>query len=228
MNNFIASSSYWLTRFQIGMMSPYSKGVVNTCRPFAYYRKVFFEGQSSQVVLASLKNHKILDVGCGYTPYVKDSMFRACHDAGIEFYGIDPKIEQNKQFNNIDVMVAGLTGGSGCFDADAPGLDKAIAARAENLPFENSSVDMILSCWLMLIWIDKEEDLFSIFTEFHRVLKWGGKVSIYPLPDWDSLRFESAELKAILDEFTYTQYFIYEPFNLLYPSANRVTFSKKQ
>ena len=41
-------------------------------------------------MLKSLEGKRVIDVGCGYTPYSDDSMFQACGDAGIDFYGIEP------------------------------------------------------------------------------------------------------------------------------------------
>jgi len=83
-----------------------------------------------------------------------------------------------------------------------------------------------LSCWLILIWINQEEELLNIFTEFHRILKVGGTINLYPLPDWDSFQFKNGELKALLKRFNLTQEFIYEPFNLFYPPTNRISFEK--
>ncbi|MFT6085785.1 MAG: hypothetical protein ACI9UD_002083 [Glaciecola sp.] len=222
----MATSAYWLTRLQVQGMAIYSNGVINTGRPFSYYRKVFFNNQSEVATLATLQGKKLVDIGCGYTPYAEDSMFRACYDAGIEFYGVDPVIEENISFEAEDSVFTLLTGGSGRFDPHAPGVERAISARADNLPFADNEIDTILSCWLILIWINTEDELLNIFTEFHRTLKVGGNISIYPMPDWNSLQFKHRELKLLLNKFSFTQQFIYEPFNFLFPPTNQVSFKK--
>ncbi|PKG95649.1 class I SAM-dependent methyltransferase [Paraglaciecola sp. MB-3u-78] len=207
-------------------MARYTGGVINTGRPFSYYRKVFFNNHSKSSILANLQGKKLLDIGCGYTPYSADSMFRACFDGGIEFYGIDPIIEENITFKARDSIFTRLTGGSGRFDSNAPGVERAISAMADDLPFGDNEVDTILSCWLIFIWINKEQELLKIFTEFHRILKVGGNINLYPLPDWNSFRFKNRELKSLLNKFDFTQQFIFEPFNFQYPPTNRLTFTK--
>ena len=207
-------------------MSRYTGGCINTARPFAYYRKVFFKNQSEISTLANLQGKKSVDIGCGYTPYTEDSMFRACYGAGIEFYGVDPIIEENITFKAGDSVFTRLTGGSGRFSPYVPGLDRAICAMADDLPFPDNEIDTILSCWLIPIWINKEEELLNIFTEFHRILKIGGTINLYPLPDWNSFQFKNRALKSLLKKFNFTQEFIYEPFNFLYPPTNQISFKK--
>jgi ubiquinone/menaquinone biosynthesis C-methylase UbiE len=225
-NNLIATSAYWLTLFQVREMARYTGGIINTARPFAYYRKAFFNNQSKVSTLANLQGKKLVDIGCGYTPYAEDSMFRACYHAGIEFYGVDPVIEENITFKARDSVFTSLTGGSGRLDPDAPGLERAISAMAHELPFPDNEIDTILSCWLIPIWISKEEELLNIFTELHRILKVGGNIILYPLPDWNSFQFKSRALKSLLKKFSFNQEFIYEPFNFLYPPTNRISFKK--
>lgn len=207
-------------------MARYTDGIINTARPFAYYCKVFFNNQSKMTTLSNLQGKKLVDIGCGYTPYTEDSMFRACYDAGIEFYGVDPIIEDNITFSARDSVFTRLTGGTGRIDPAAPGLERAISATADKLPFADNEIDTILSCWLIPIWINKEEELLNIFTEFHRILKVGGHISLYPMPDWNSFRLKNRELKSLLKNFNFTQKFIYEPFNLLYPPTNQISFQK--
>jgi hypothetical protein len=64
---------------------------------------------------------RIVDVGCGYTPYAEDSMFRACHDAGVKFYGIDPLIGTDIKFGLKERTLARATGGRGIFNAAGRG-----------------------------------------------------------------------------------------------------------
>ena len=47
-------------------------------RSFFYYRNIFFDNKSGPTVLNELQGQCILDIGCGLTPYVSDSMFQAC------------------------------------------------------------------------------------------------------------------------------------------------------
>lgn len=216
-----------MTRRQVRRLGRFSGGVINTARPFAYYRKVFFDKRGATEVLQSLAGEKIVDVGCGLTPWAPDSMFRACHDSGIEFYGIDPAISKSMNFTLRDSLISRATGGSGRYERDAPGTEKALSARAEALPFADGEIDRILSCWLILVWINDERDLFDIFTEFHRVLKPGGSFSLYPLPDWRSLRFKDPDLRRCLQQFHFSQHFVFERFNWQFPPANRVSFVKR-
>ena len=73
-----------LANINVALMRGYIRSIqlrgidmVHTARPVPVYRKVFYRGQSAQQVLASLKDKRVVDVGCGYTPYAADSMFRA-------------------------------------------------------------------------------------------------------------------------------------------------------
>jgi hypothetical protein len=84
-------------------------------------------------------------------------MFRAFFDGCIEFYGIDPITEENITFKARDSIFTRLTGGFGRFDSNAPGVERAISATADDLRFGDNEVDTILSCWLILIWINKRK-----------------------------------------------------------------------
>jgi len=72
--------------------------------------------------------------------------------------------------------------GNGQMNRHAPGQDNAIATCADKLPFADNSVDLILSCYILFIWIADEDILEAIFSECHRVLKPGGRVKIFPAP----------------------------------------------
>ncbi len=159
----IANISFALMHGYVHSAQRRGVGMMHTARPFSYYRKVFYHGQSRSAVLHSLKGKRVVDVGCGYTPYASDSMFRACHDAGIEFYGIDPLIGTDMKFGLKERMLARATGGRGIFNAEAPGLCRALSATAQELPFDDQSVDEILCSYLMFVWIEDEELLADIF-----------------------------------------------------------------
>lgn len=181
--------------------------VISTGRSFCYYRNIFFDGQSADAVLRQLQGRCILDIGCGLTPYVSNSMFQACHKADIEFYGIDPKLADGFRFGSFDRMKARATGG-GRINPHAPGLEKGIGTRADSLPFQDQSVDLILSCYLLYAWIGDDANLERIFREFHRVLKPGATIKIFPAPYFDAGRIIAPELKQILQTFDVEQKFL--------------------
>ena len=52
-------------------------------------------------MLNGLIDKTVVEVGCGYTPFAKDSMFRACHDAGVEFFGIDPLFQREVSIGRV-------------------------------------------------------------------------------------------------------------------------------
>ena len=183
--------------------------MLHTARTFSYYRKVFYQGLSDAAVLHSLRGKRIVDVGCGYTPYASDSMFRACHDAGVEFYGVDPLIGTDIKFGFKERALARATGGNADFNIEPPGLSKALPAGAQDLPFDDQSVDQILCSYLLFVWIEDEDVLADIFSEFLRVLKPGGLVKLYPLYEWRLLRFKNQRLKENLANFEIEQRFVH-------------------
>lgn len=204
-----------LANINVALMRGYIRSIqrrgvdmVHTARPFSVYRKVFYRGRSAKEVLASLQDKRVVDVGCGYTPYAADSMFRACSDAGVDFYGVDPVIANGLRLGWREQLVARATGGRGVFSKNAPGLVRALPARAENLPFDDESVDEILSSYLLFVWIDDEQLLADILREFLRVLTPGGVVKLYPLYEWRWMRFNNKALRQVLAEFTITQRYI--------------------
>jgi SAM-dependent methyltransferase len=203
----IANMSFALMRGYIRSAQRRGVGMMHTARPFSYYRKVFYQGQSRRQVLQQLEGKRVVDVGCGYTPYAEDSMFRACHDAGIEFYGIDPLIGSDITFGLKERALARATGGRGIFNAAAPGLSRALNASAQELPFDDQSVDEILCSYLMFVWIEDEEILADVFTEFLRVLKAGAQVKLYPLHEWRFMHFKNSRLREVLANFSIEQRF---------------------
>ena len=180
--------------------------VISTARSFYYYRKVLFDNKSSSTVLQELQGQCILDIGCGLTPYASDSMFQACYKGGVDFYGIDPKLADGFKLGRFDRAKIMATGG-GKLNRDAPGLTKGIASFADDLPFEDESVDLILSCYLLYAWIGDEDILESIFREFYRVLKPGGEVKIFPTPNYDAGKINHPGLAQIMQSFDVEQEF---------------------
>ena len=196
---------------QTYLRSAQRRGVdmMHTARPFALYSKMFYRSQPRPAVLKSLEGKRIIDVGCGYTPYAEDSMFRACHIAGIEFYGVDPLIGTDIKFGFRERALARATGGSGLFNNHPPGLSKALSASAQELPFDDQSVDEILSSYLLFVWIEDEKVLADILGEFQRVLKPGGRIKLFPLYDWRLMRFKNKRLKNVLANFKIVQTFVH-------------------
>ena len=207
----IANLSFGVMQRYIHCAQRAGVGMLHTARSFAYYRKIFYRNQTSERVLNELRNKTVLDIGCGYTPYSNDSMFRACHDAGIDFYGIDPLIGTEISFGFKERALAMATGGSGLFTRDAPGLARALPATAQDLPFDDASVDDILSSYLLFVWIEDEDTLAAIFEEFYRVLKPGGTVRLFPLGDWRLLTFNSHRLREALSHFSIEQSLVFRP-----------------
>ena len=179
--------------------------VISTGRSFRYYRRLFFNGDSATQVLRDLRQSRILDIGCGLTPYVNNSMFQACYRAQVEFYGIDPKLGQGFRLGAFDRAKTLATGG--VIDPNPPGLERAIAASADDLPFADESVDLILSCYLLHAWIIDERLLDGIFKEFYRVLKPGGRVKIFPAPPYVASRIRYPELRRTLAGFSVEEKF---------------------
>jgi SAM-dependent methyltransferase len=203
----IANISFALMRGYLRSAQRRGVGMMHTARPFSHYRKVFYQGQSRSQVLKKLVGKRIVDVGCGYTPYAEDSMFRACHDAEIEFYGIDPLIGTDLKFGLKERALARATGGRGTFNADAPGLSRALSATAQELPFDDQSIDEILCSYLLFVWIEDEAILADILEEYLRVLKMGGQAKLYPLHEWRLMRFKNPRLLQVLKKFNIEQVF---------------------
>ena len=207
----------------------FSLPVISTGRSFAYYRKIFFGDRSQREVLNTLEGKRVIDVGCGLTPYVSDSMFQICRKQGIDFFGVDPKFANGFRLRPLDVATIRAVGGRGKISAQAPGLEKCIGAHADDLPFDDGSIDLILSNFLLYAWIQDEAVLAKIYREFHRVLNVGGEVRIYPAPDLGISKARNSELRAVMKMFAITQRFSVRLLNLAkYPPAYMMTMKKKQ
>lgn len=177
-----ADATFRLFRLQTDLYNRFSLPVISTARPFSFYRKAFFDNRSERAVLDELQGKVILDIGCGFTPYMPDSMFQACRRAGIDFYGVDPKLGQKPRFNLIDTVARWSTNLRAPMDPNAPGEAWRIGAMADNLPFADGAVDLILSSWLLEVWLSDPDILASIYREFARVLKPGGQARLMPQP----------------------------------------------
>ena len=205
----IANMSFAMMHRQVHAVQKRGVSMMHTARPFAYYRKVFYKRHSEADVLDSLVGKTVVDVGCGYTPYADDSMFRVCHDQAIEFYGIDPLIGEDIKFGVKDRALARALGSRGRFSTQPPGIANAISASAQDLPFEDNSVDELLCSFLLFVWIEDESALADILEEFLRVLKPGGVVKLYPLYEWRRMQFSNSKLNSVLSSFTIEQSFVH-------------------
>ena len=204
----VANLSFGMMQHSLQAAQKVGVDMLHTARSFDYYRKIFYHNQSRGRVLRQLQGKRIVDVGCGYTPYARDSMFRACHDAGLDFYGVDPRIEPEMAFTFRDRALARATGGSGCFSNRPPGVSRALAGTAQALPFDTSSIDEIVCGYLLYVWIEDEKTLAEIFEEFHRVLRPGGIARLFPLPDWQLVRAQGSRLRKIQSRFSIEQSFV--------------------
>ena len=207
----------------------FSLPVISTGRSFAYYRKIFFGNRSQREVLKTLEGKRVVDVGCGLTPYVSDSMFQICRKQGIDFFGVDPKFADGFRLRRLDVAKIRAVGGRGKISPQAPGLEKCIGAHADDLPFEDGSIDLILSNFLLYAWIQDETILENVYREFHRVLNDGGEVRIYPVPDLDTDKTRNSGLREVMEKFDITQRFSARWLNLAkYPPAYMMTMKKAE
>jgi SAM-dependent methyltransferase len=206
----------------------FSLPVISTGRSFAYYRKIFFGNRSQREVLGALVGKRVVDVGCGLTPYVSDSMFQICRKQGIDFFGVDPKFAEGFRLSPLNVARIRVVGGRGRIRPNAPGLENCFGATADDLPFDDGSVDLILSNFLLYAWIQDEDILENIYREFHRVLNDGGEVRIYPAPELAVDRIRNTGLREVMKEFEIRQRFSARWLNLgKYPPAYIMTMRKK-
>jgi len=205
----MANIAFAIMRKQVRAIEKSGIRMMHTARPFWYYRRVFFQGQRATTVLKDLQGKVIVDIGCGYTPFADDSMFQACHEAGIDFYGIDPLFAKKVDIRFKDRMLARAMGSRGQFSHTPQGRSKAISAYADALPFADQSVDQILTSFLLFVWIKDEAALTKILREFLRVLKPGGVAKLYPLPEWRLMHFKSLELIEVFEQFTIRQAFVH-------------------
>lgn len=183
--------------------------MMHTARPFTYYRKVFYEGRSGYAVLRELRNKRIVDIGCGYTPYAEDSMFRACRNAGIEFFAVDPLLGEPVSLGCKERALALATGSSGRFNKTPSGLSRAIAAPAQQLPFAAESINEILCSFLLFVWIDDDAMLAEILEEFQRVLVPGGVVKLYPMAGLHLTSGANPKLQSAMRGFELKQSFVH-------------------
>lgn len=205
-----------------------NKGVsmLHTSRSFGFYRRVFYQGMPEEALLASLKNRRVVDVGCGYTPYAQDSMFQACHRAEIEFYGVDPVLKTTPSFGFKERALAKLVGSSGRFNTNAAGLKKALPATAQSLPFDDQSVDEVLCSYLLFVWIEDERLLADIFNEFDRVPKPDGVLKLYPLFKWNQAGFTEPAFLDVLGKYFVKQQFVHNGLDFRVLPSFLTSFSK--
>lgn len=204
----LANTSFAVMNHAIGRMRWLGIDIMHTARSFGAYRRMFYRNRSSSRVLSGLKGKRVVDVACGYTPYAPDSMFQACESAGIEFYGVDPVLSDTRVPGFADRVLAKWTGGSGEFLPDPPGMERAIDATAQSLPFEDGSVDEILCGFLLWVWIEDDTTLADIFREMSRALKKGGTVRMFPLPEWQRLGPPHPAVREALADFDMSQHFV--------------------
>ena len=183
--------------------------VISTTRPFEFYRMALFDNDSETKLKLQLQGQTLIDIGCGLTPYIEDSMYQWCRHHAIPFYAVDPKIKEGFKFGKLDRLKSLATGAKTKPNPNIGGLDKTIAAFANDLPFEDQSIDQILCCWLLFAWIRSEESLLDIFSEFDRILKPGGCIRLFPTPHWEQLSKLYPDLYATLSDYEKNQRFMF-------------------
>jgi SAM-dependent methyltransferase len=155
-------------------------------------------------------------------------MFQVCRENGIDFYGIDPKFARGFRLSPLDFAKIRAVGGRGKIFSHAPGLEKCFGASADDLPFDDGSIDLILSNFLLYAWILDEDALADIYQEFFRVLTDGGEVRIYPAPDLNVDRIRNRGLREVMSQFDIKKRFSARWLNLaMYPPAYVITMRKK-
>jgi SAM-dependent methyltransferase len=155
-------------------------------------------------------------------------MFQICRRQGIDFFGVDPKLVDGFRLRPLDVVGIRAVGARGRICRHAPGLEKCLAAAADDLPFEDDSVDLMLCNFLLYAWIQDEDTLAGIYREFHRVLKDGGEARIYPTPGLAVEKIEHGGLREVMSRFEIGQRFSVRWLNPgQYPPAYVTTLRKQ-
>lgn len=200
--------------------------VISTTRPFHFYRKVLFNNQTKHQIKTELQGKVLVDVGCGLTPFIEDSMFQWCRRHNIEFYAVDPKVKDGFKFGPFDRLKSFATGARTAPNPNIEGLDKTIASFADDLPFEDQSVDIVLSCWLIFSWIRSDDLLTKTFKEFDRILKPGGTIRIFPTENWQGIQRKYPQLTQALSEYSVKQRFMFSPDIASMPPSFATQFTK--
>ena len=190
--------SFRILHSSMAVYSAFNIPVISTTRPFRFYRKMLFNDQSKQQLQQELQGKTLVDIGCGLTPFIEDSMFQWCRRNGIDFYAVDPKVKDGFRFGLFDHLKSLATGARTRPNPNIDGLEKTVATYANQLPFADDSVDIILSCWLVFSWIHDDALLTDIFREFSRVLKPGGSVRIFPTGSVSQIQTQYPELWKML------------------------------
>ncbi len=201
----VANTSFRAMDRSIRRIERYGVGMVHTARPFSFYREVFYGGDRGSRVRASLRDKRVVYIGCGYTPFAPDSMFQACARAGVEFYGVDPLLADPAPPGLAARWVSRVTGGSGRFMSAPRAMQRALSTPAQSLPFKDESVDEFLCSYLLFVWIRDEATLLDIFSEMHRTLKPGGCIKLFPMPEWHRIAPDIGPLARLLETFTVQQ-----------------------
>lgn len=116
-----------------------------------------------------LKDKSILDVGSGKHEWFADHM----KEYGAEVYSINPKLRYKWQRDHLN--------------KNNRNHGKAIAARAQEIPFASESFDLVLSHWAIPAYIPNRdgeiitEDGKIILQELCRVVKHGGSIRLFPI-----------------------------------------------
>ena len=205
----LAEFTFRIMQASLSLYEKLSIPVISTTRPFRFYRKVLFNDQHKTALQQTLQGKVLVDVGCGLTPFIEDSMFQWCRRRNIDFYGVDPKVKDGFRFGLFDRLKSIATGARTAPNPNIAGQEKTIATFANALPFDDASVDTVLSCWLIFSWIRDDELLTDIFKEFDRILKPGGSIRLFPTPHIARICEQNPQLGQLLADYQSQQQFLY-------------------
>ncbi len=156
-----------------------------------YTERVFPEFKTKSELLDYLNGKTIVDVGSGLThknPYSLINEGLRDKNRNIKYINLEPKLAgkgdfkftfKDKLAEKSRVLIEKLDRQELFRFPEKPAKKMSVAAMAEELPFGDSSVDILLSVGLVGYWITDLNDLEKIIKEFSRVLKQKGEVRIH-------------------------------------------------
>src|SRR3989338_10180735 len=130
----------------------------------------------------------ILDLGAGTRRFAKEV---EDNDIKAKVFSVDPIFEDPNQKieNGADELADQLA------ETDSPSItEKTVAALGENLPFKDTSFDLILAEYSLPAHATSEKQIDEFFQEAIRLLRVGGELRFCP-----SVSLQSKELTEYID-----------------------------